>query len=195
MSLALIKCHNNNNNNTPSSGVPKSNSSDSTPDKSRMINHPAKVSLSFVLENKEVLELFREFLCRELSLEHLMFIEAVKEFQAKYSEKKSSDQWKGFVEDAQALNSDYCDNNSIAPINISSACRDQIQSRVKSLSTQTPGMIEQDLFSQAEKEVVQLLTEDSLMRFKRDSKLIQWIGNRSQAASTDVTISSIPMLD
>jgi hypothetical protein len=139
------------------------------------LGHPQRVKLDFVLNNPQVLELFREFLTKELSLEHLLFIEAVMKFHEKYDQVDEEDaadspslSWATYVQDCKQMYRDFVDSEGLAPVNISHVNRGDVQRRVMQISHEDEGIPDPDFFKAAYVEVSTLLSMDSLNRFRRD---------------------------
>eukprot|EP00475_Leptophrys_vorax_P024618 TRINITY_DN3400_c0_g1_i1.p1 TRINITY_DN3400_c0_g1~~TRINITY_DN3400_c0_g1_i1.p1 ORF type:complete len:668 (-),score=164.24 TRINITY_DN3400_c0_g1_i1:66-2069(-) len=150
---------------------------------SNNFGRPLKLRLETILHNPQLLELFRDFLKRELSLEHLLFIEAVGQFHGKYSqvdEENKNDQpqaasWGNYVQEARQIHRDFVDESGLAPVNVSGMCRNEIQAKVEQISREPEGVIDPDLFKSAYVEVSSLLAMDSLSRFKRDPNLEEYL--------------------
>jgi hypothetical protein len=136
-----------------------------------------KVSLEFIFQDPHLVELFREFLCRELCVENLNFVEAVNQFNQKYFRgndvrwmKRHKLSWKTYVADCKTIYEEFCDTNCIAPVNISYVCREEIRLKVEQISASDQGVVDPHFFDSAYKDVAHLLARDSLMRFKDDVK-------------------------
>jgi hypothetical protein len=128
-----------------------------------------KISVEYILIDPVLLDMFREFLCRELSVEHLNFVEAVNSFKQKYG--IDSVEWLSYVSDCQKIYNDFCDPDCVAPVNISFSCKEETRIKVEKLSTQlSPAIQDVNFFDRPFKEVMCLLSQDSLMRFRRDAK-------------------------
>eukprot|EP00475_Leptophrys_vorax_P033473 TRINITY_DN5262_c0_g1_i1.p1 TRINITY_DN5262_c0_g1~~TRINITY_DN5262_c0_g1_i1.p1 ORF type:complete len:576 (-),score=120.96 TRINITY_DN5262_c0_g1_i1:116-1654(-) len=142
---------------------------------------PVKLKLETILQTPELLELFRDFLTRELSLEHLLFIEAVLKFHEQFTEalelehtQKAASHWGQFVSQAQQIYHDFVDESGLAPVNVSFSCRSTIAVKIQQISREIDGVLDPDLFKCAYIEVYRVLALDSLSRFKRDPKMEQY---------------------
>eukprot|EP00475_Leptophrys_vorax_P031002 TRINITY_DN46812_c0_g1_i2.p1 TRINITY_DN46812_c0_g1~~TRINITY_DN46812_c0_g1_i2.p1 ORF type:complete len:507 (+),score=127.15 TRINITY_DN46812_c0_g1_i2:52-1521(+) len=135
------------------------------------IQRPDNVSLDQMIRDPEFLSVFTEFLCRELSVEHLFFILQVQEWKSRWAKVTQPDaaQWAEYVEAAEVIVQNFVADDAIAPVNINYTNRRTALEDVQKLST--GGMsqvIDVAIFDKACDEVVNLLQFDSMSRFKRD---------------------------
>eukprot|EP00924_Labyrinthula_sp_SR-Ha-C_P009401 snap_masked-scaffold_2-processed-gene-22.22-mRNA-1 protein AED:1.00 eAED:1.00 QI:0/0/0/0/1/1/2/0/429 len=110
------------------------------------------ISLEDILRNKTAKNLFRTFLIESLCSENLAFIEHVELFKVKYDGMK--------FKEAQFIVYNFIAPRSLAEINISHKTRKNIMKKFRNDN------IQRDLFDIAEAEVLQLLSFDSLSKFK-----------------------------
>jgi hypothetical protein len=147
--------------------------------------------LDSILNDPVLLELFREFLCRELTVEHLNFIEAVHSFNTKHTA-SGNEERQSFVLNSKLIYNVFCDPDCAAPINISFTCREQLRISIEKIASSQQD-VDISLFERAYKDVTNLLAQDSLMRFMRDVKFIdnQNAVKRPSVTSMDASVFQV----
>eukprot|EP00475_Leptophrys_vorax_P010946 TRINITY_DN17496_c0_g1_i1.p1 TRINITY_DN17496_c0_g1~~TRINITY_DN17496_c0_g1_i1.p1 ORF type:complete len:703 (-),score=150.73 TRINITY_DN17496_c0_g1_i1:33-2114(-) len=159
------------------------------------------ITLKAVLEDPKLSELFEEFLCSEFSVEHMLFVKAVSEFEDKWKKVdkfKDVNHWKKYVSDCVKIQSEFCDEKCLAPINISYGLRASITEEVKkiegALVTTTEEAaakaVDWHVFGKCDEEVRKLLSFDSLNRFKRSAPFEEY---RTSAALRLSSPTALPM--
>eukprot|EP00475_Leptophrys_vorax_P010277 TRINITY_DN1691_c0_g1_i4.p1 TRINITY_DN1691_c0_g1~~TRINITY_DN1691_c0_g1_i4.p1 ORF type:complete len:288 (+),score=69.51 TRINITY_DN1691_c0_g1_i4:1134-1997(+) len=144
------------------------------------LSYILELSLNDVLADERLVAAFREFLCRELSVEHLYFIQTYQTWKAKWEplEMVTIDAllWKTYVGETLEIFNQYINYNAVACVNISSSTRELAKQDVLNLKAvvDSCGMtIQVAIFARVCAEVHQLLSMDSMMRFKKDEKFRQ----------------------
>jgi hypothetical protein len=135
--------------------------------------NPSKLTLSSILTDPLFCELFKDFLCKELTAEHLFFIQAheayVKKWKQIDTKHRTVPLWNEYVEDTNRIFFEFVDNGAMAPINVSYNNREVVKRKVETFNhLGERGNFEIDvlLFSKCHKEVYMLLKLDTLSRFK-----------------------------
>jgi hypothetical protein len=124
-----------------------------------------------LLANIAGVELFQQHLLKELSVENIMFWNAVNEFsyfaascfQADYIQKS-----------AQSLYDLYISENGTFQVNISSEQHANIQECLQSSGSNTDLAQLRQVFDAAQKEIFLLMARDSFQRFKHTDMYEQW---------------------
>jgi hypothetical protein len=130
-----------------------------------------KVDLNEILADSNYLERFTEFLCRELSVEHLYFIQQVQAWKNKWAQVENLENWQDYVTETVRVYEEFVNANGVAPVNISFSVRKAVKDTVSNLQQTEERKIQVDTFDGAYDEVYKLLKLDSLTRFRREMKL------------------------
>lgn len=135
----------------------------------RKISNSLFIRLNEVLSDESLRESFEKFLIMEFSVEPILFWKTVQTFKSNYADGKSIDTFKA-LEYAKRIYFEFCTLDSDFAINISSECRRDIEN-VFNTEKPSSNMI-LSMFDNAEKEVLSLLSNDSLVRFLDQYKFL-----------------------
>jgi hypothetical protein len=135
-----------------------------------------------LLENIAGLELFQQHLLKELSVENIMFWNAVNEF--KYSSSTCTDT-EEVKQSAQALFEIYVSDKATFQVNISSEQYDHISQVLQASASDIQQL--RAVFDQAQKEIFLLMARDSFHRFRHTEVYDQWKKKAQIDASGNLT--------
>jgi hypothetical protein len=167
-------------NNNPE--LEKSLSKSVTSPTSKKLALNSRQEMEEVLENPEQLEAFRQFLQKEFCVEGLLFVEHIYFFKKRFDESSPADR----TAMAFAIYSMFLGENSPLNVNISGGQRAGLkQLFTRATATQN---ISPDVFEKAYLEVINLLSIDTLQRFK--SAYFDQEGGRSSKDSKSSTSSA-----
>jgi ribosomal protein L20 len=157
------------------------------------------LQLEDILKDKTLRSAFHDFLCRELSVEHLLFIQEhqkwINKWQNPSMEENPAAVWSLYVKDTRVLYQEFVDAGAVASVNISSKTRFKCKEVVNALSQAEVGNVDATIFSDAQEEVHHLLSFDSMMRFKKDPKFKDLWMARLAAKQEEARISNSNFLE
>jgi hypothetical protein len=130
-------------------------------EKMKTASHSLLHRLREVLEDDSLRVSFERFLLREFSIEPILFWKTIRKYRLKFSKDHMNNEEIRYY--AKLIYEEFCKPESDFWINISEQCRENIE---KALNTANPKIDEMiSLFDEAEKQILDLLSNDTLARF------------------------------
>jgi hypothetical protein len=121
-----------------------------------------------LLQDHVLRDLFEQFLIQEFSIENVYFLLAVEKYEECAAKPVAPSNRKDIQEQAKEIYERFCKHDSKLLVNLSSATSNTLEKHFNQQSDSSQ-KINQDLFHQAKKEIIDLLCMDSLRRFWRSS--------------------------
>jgi hypothetical protein len=122
--------------------------------------------LEMILENDSATQSFENFLLKELSVENLLFIQAIQKLE------RGGQSAEELIKQGNQIYSKFVSSDADLEVNISSVCRSSLEAVFRSSVDSTVSVFEpmMQAFKQSKNEVIHLIAEDSLRRFCRSSE-------------------------
>jgi len=164
------------------------------------------VDLSPILSHPAGFKAFEQFLKGEFALESLYFWNSVKEFRQKLAETTdwTDDLKKESLQKAEELYSEFVKKGAVYEINISFVRKNEILTNLESIQRMCPSeqviaaeefRTQMDsLFATAQKDVLELMTKDSFIRFRRSAFFQQVEKAIDSKARTTQALSELKIL-
>eukprot|EP00475_Leptophrys_vorax_P019614 TRINITY_DN26881_c0_g1_i1.p1 TRINITY_DN26881_c0_g1~~TRINITY_DN26881_c0_g1_i1.p1 ORF type:complete len:414 (-),score=99.89 TRINITY_DN26881_c0_g1_i1:50-1186(-) len=138
--------------------------------------------LTDIMDDIDMLPVFEQFMIHEFAVENVYFLKAVKKFKSKAQDAEVSSEQ--LLQIAQSVFDRFCDENSKLAVNLSAEHFSWIKVQLAA------GQVSANLFDAGEREIMELVSQDSLRRFMRSEEF----KNKKATIPVTVIAVSVPTL-